>query len=124
MLLVVKKVFADFLEDDATAEGVGVRRLDEDTTTMKRRFVGEGRTSRSPGHSGRSKPPRICLYATRSISGVQAIEQIHVLAGSSMRRMVPEMQAVLRGRINSKPSHETNVTYSEVESAMVKGASR
>lgn len=29
-----------------------------------------------------------------------------------MRRIVPETQAVLRGRTNSKPSPETRVTYS------------
>lgn len=39
-----------------------------------------------------------------------------------MRRMVPEMHAALRGMINSKPSHDTKVTYSEgVDSAMVEG---
>ena len=42
------------------------------------------------------------------------MEQIHVLAGSSMRRIVPETQAALRGIMNSKPSLETNVTNSEV----------
>lgn len=31
-----------------------------------------------------------------------------------MRRMVPEMQAALRGTMNSNPSHETSVTNSEV----------
>lgn len=35
-----------------------------------------------------------------------------VLDGSSMRRIVPETQAVLRGTTNSKPSPETRVTYS------------
>lgn len=42
-----------------------------------------------------------------------------------MRRMVPEMHAALRGIINSKPSQDTKVTYSEdVDSAMVEGACR
>jgi len=30
-----------------------------------------------------------------------------------MRRSVPDTQAVLRGSMNSKPSLETSVTYSE-----------
>ena len=30
-----------------------------------------------------------------------------------MRRIVPDTQAVLRGMMNSKPSPETRVTYSE-----------
>ncbi|CRG83885.1 putative tRNA-splicing endonuclease subunit sen54 [Talaromyces islandicus] len=34
------------------------------------------------------------------------------LLGSSIRRIVPETHAVLRGRTNSKPSLETSVTYS------------
>lgn len=39
--------------------------------------------------------------------------------------MVPEMHAALRGMINSKPSHDTKVTYSEgAGSAMVEGVSR
>lgn len=38
-----------------------------------------------------------------------------------MRRMVPDMQAALRGMMNSNPSFDTSVTYSEgVGSAMVK----
>jgi hypothetical protein len=37
-----------------------------------------------------------------------------------MRRMVPETQAVLRGRINSNPSQDTRVTYSDCEESMVK----
>lgn len=37
-----------------------------------------------------------------------------------MRRIVPDMQAALRGMTNSKPSHDTSVTNSDwVESAMV-----
>lgn len=37
-----------------------------------------------------------------------------------MRRMVPEIQAALRGMMNSKPSHDTRLTYSEgVDSVMV-----
>lgn len=52
-------------------------------------------------------------------------KQIHILAGSSMRRIVPETQAALRGIMNSKPSLETNVTNSEtVTSAMLEGCSR
>jgi hypothetical protein len=34
------------------------------------------------------------------------------LEGSSMRRIVPETQAALRGMMNSNPSPETRVTYS------------
>lgn len=37
-----------------------------------------------------------------------------------MRRMVPETQAVLRGRINSNPSQDTRVTYSDCEESMAK----
>lgn len=37
-----------------------------------------------------------------------------------MRRIVPETQAVLRGRINSNPSQDTRVTYSDCEESMVK----
>lgn len=36
-----------------------------------------------------------------------------VLVGSSIRRIAPETQAVDRGRMNSYPSPETRVTYSE-----------
>lgn len=39
---------------------------------------------------------------------IQAEED--VLLGSSMRRIVPETQAVLRGRTNSKPSLDMRVT--------------
>jgi hypothetical protein len=35
------------------------------------------------------------------------------LEGSSMRRIVPETQAALRGMMNSNPSPETRVTYSD-----------
>lgn len=53
------------------------------------------------------------------------MKQIHVLAGSSMRRMVPETQAALREMMNSKPSLETNVTNSEFGvSAMLEMCSR
>lgn len=37
----------------------------------------------------------------------------NLLEGSSIRRIVPETQAALRGRTNSNPSPETNVTNSE-----------
>lgn len=36
-----------------------------------------------------------------------------------MRRMVPDTQAALRGIMNSKPSQDTRVTYSEVGDAML-----
>lgn len=36
-----------------------------------------------------------------------------------MRRIVPETQAVLRGRTNSKPSPETRATYSSGEDMVV-----
>jgi hypothetical protein len=53
------------------------------------------------------------------------MEQIHVLAGSSMRRMVPETQAAVRGMMNSKPSLETSVTNSDFGmSAMLEMCSR
>lgn len=42
-----------------------------------------------------------------------------VLDGSNIRRIVPETQAVLRGRTNSKPSPETTVTYSSDEGIVV-----
>lgn len=40
-------------------------------------------------------------------------EERNPLDGSSIRRIVPDTQAQLRGRMNSKPSLETSVTYSD-----------
>lgn len=37
-----------------------------------------------------------------------------VLDGSNMRRIVPDTQAVLLGTMNSNPSPDTRVTYSEL----------
>jgi len=120
VLFIVKEVFADFLEDDATTEGVSVRSPHQGTE------IGRGMTYVKVSRTQRpvSASENLPIYHQINQRRVQAIEQIHVLAGSSMRRMVPEMQAVLRGRMNSKPSPETNVTYSEAESAMVKDTSR
>ena len=55
-----------------------------------------------------------------SLAGVFVALGVDILEGSSMRRIVPEMQAALLGRMNSKPSHDTKVTYSgAVDSAIV-----
>jgi hypothetical protein len=43
----------------------------------------------------------------------RGISERDKLEGSSMRRIVPETQAALRGMMNSNPSPETRVTYSD-----------
>lgn len=49
-----------------------------------------------------------------SVSALRARQDIgYILCTSSMRRMVPDMQAADRRTWNSKPSAETRVTYGE-----------
>ena len=91
VLVVVAEILADFLQDDST-EGL------EHTAT------GDcfGEVAFSP--LKRSQ----CVWLFDGVrKGARG-----VLDGSSMRRIVPETQAVLRGTTNSKPSPETRVTYS------------
>jgi hypothetical protein len=48
-----------------------------------------------------------------SVPRVRKVNRSVLLEGSSMRRIVPDTQAALRGMMNSNPSPDTSVTYSE-----------
>lgn len=78
----------------------------------------ELQTSGFQGHSAPTEPRQIGLRGRISRVRCRA-NIIHILDGSSMRRIVPETQAAWREITNWKPSCETKVTYSFFESDMV-----
>lgn len=96
--MVVAEILADFLQDDS-AEGL-------EHTAAGDRF---GEVTCSSFH----------MVSMWVIFHNARKRGVGVLEGSSMRRIVPETQAVLRGRTNSKPSPETRVTYPSGDADML-----